>query len=135
MIVVDTSVLVAIVNHEPERQTCLDLIRSNDVITPCTCILETAMAMHRLLPSLTVQQQDSFLTGSLIGIAAITPELARMARDAFSVYGKGRHPAGLNFGDCFAYALAIQLDAPLLFKGNDFGKTDVRIAAVEGDER
>ena len=133
MIVVDTSVLVAILNHEPERQMFLDMIMLNEVITPCTCVLETAMAMHRLLPTLTVPQQDSFLAKSLIGIAAITPELASKARDAFLAYGKGRHPAGLNFGDCFSYALAMQLDAPLLFKGNDFSKTDVRIAALEGE--
>jgi ribonuclease VapC len=52
---------------------------------------------------------------------------AELAREGFRRYGKGRHPAGLNFGDCFAYALAKALDAPLLYKGTDFGKTDIRI--------
>ena len=132
MIVVDTSALVAILNHEPERQAFLTIIMANEVVTPCTCVLETAMVLNRLLPTLTFQRQDDFLAICLIGVAAITPELGRSARDAFSVYGRGQHPAGLNFGDCFAYALAMQLDAPLLFKGNDFSKTDVRIAALEG---
>jgi ribonuclease VapC len=133
VIVVDTSALVAILNQEPERLLFLQVIMSHEVITPCTCVLETAMVLKRLLPTLTVQQQDEFLAGSRIGIAAITPELALSARDAFFVFGKGRHPAGLNFGDCFSYALARQLDAPLLFKGSDFSKTDVRIAALESD--
>ena len=60
-----------------------------------------------------------------IRIASIDNELADLAIAAFLCFGKGRHPAGLNFGDCFPYALARQLDAPLLFKGNDFSRTDI----------
>lgn len=133
MIVIDTSALVAILNHEPERHALLSIIMSNEVITPGSCVLETAMALHRLVPMLTAAQQDAFLAQSRIGIAAISPELARAARDAFFVFGKGRHRAGLNFGDCFSYALAKELDAPLLFKGTDFGKTDVRLVTPESD--
>ncbi len=133
MIVVDTSALVAILNHEPDREHLLAVIIANETITPCTCVLETAMVLHRLLPMLTVDKQDAFLGRLRVDIATMTPELARAARDAFFVFGKGRHPAGLNFGDCFSYAIAKQLDAPLLFKGTDFGKTDVRIAALEDD--
>jgi ribonuclease VapC len=133
VIVVDTSALVAILNHEPERDVFLTLIMASEVITASSCVLEAAMALNRLVPMLTGQQQDAFLATSRIGIAAITLELALAARDAFFVYGKGRHPAGLNFGDCFSYALAKELDAPLLFKGTDFGKTDVRLVTLESD--
>ena len=63
-----------------------------------------------------------------VSIATIDEALARRTVGAFERYGKGRHPAGLNFGDCFAYALAKSLDAPLLFKGGNFDKTDVRVA-------
>jgi ribonuclease VapC len=58
----------------------------------------------------------------------VTPRQAELAIDAFRRFGRGRHPAGLNFGDCFSYALAIDLGQPLLFKGDDFSRTDVQIA-------
>jgi ribonuclease VapC len=73
-------------------------------------------------------QFEPWLRSARIGIAAIDEMLARGAIDAFERFGKGRHPAGLNFGDCFAYALAKSLDAPLLFKGGGFAKTDVQVA-------
>jgi ribonuclease VapC len=60
-----------------------------------------------------------------IDLAAVDAEQAHVARRAFSRFGKGRHPAGLNYGDCFAYALATVLGEPLLYKGDDFGQTDV----------
>ena len=70
------------------------------------------------------------LLGKLrIDIAAVTASQADIARKAFRRYGRGRHPANLNFGDCFAYALAKDKSAPLLFKGNDFGQTDVMAAS------
>jgi ribonuclease VapC len=74
-------------------------------------------------------QIDAFLTEMNIGIAAFTADQARIARDAHARFGKGSgHPAQLNFGDCFSYALAQALDAPLLFKGADFSHTDIRPA-------
>ena len=65
-----------------------------------------------------------------IGLVEVDADQARIARGAFRDYGKGRHPAGLNFGDCFAYALAKTLDEPLLFKGQDFSLTDI-VACIE----
>lgn len=71
---------------------------------------------------------DQWLRAEAIHVSAVDHEQARLAADAFSLYGKGRHPAGLNYGDCFAYALARHLGAPLLFKGRDFGQTDLASA-------
>ena len=71
---------------------------------------------------------DSFLHQALITVEPVTVEQARIAREAYRDYGKGRHRAGLNLGDCFAYALAKEKGEPLLFKGNDFRKTDVEPA-------
>ena len=72
---------------------------------------------------------DQFLLESRIAIASVTPEQARIARMAYRDFGRGSgHPARLNFGDCFAYALAIERNEPLLYKGDDFRHTDVRSA-------
>ncbi len=72
---------------------------------------------------------DLLLTKLRVDIAAVTASQADLARKAFRRYGRGRHAANLNFGDCFAYALAKITSAPLLFKGNDFGQTDVMVAS------
>ena len=71
---------------------------------------------------------DAFLEGLGITTVAVNLTQVRIAREAYVRFGKGNHPAGLNFGDCFAYALAREHDVPLLFKGADFDKTDVRPA-------
>lgn len=71
---------------------------------------------------------DDFISRAGIELISVDVEQGRAAREAFSRFGKGRHPAGLNFGDCFAYALAKVLGEPLLCKGVDFGRTDVRLA-------
>lgn len=76
-----------------------------------------------------VRDFDHFIARAQIGIVAVDAEQARIARDAFRKYGKGRHRAALNFGDCFAYALARTLDQPLLCKGHDFPCTDLDCAA------
>ncbi len=72
---------------------------------------------------------DAWIAARRIAVVPVDHTLAQIAADAFARYGKGRHPAGLNFGDCFAYALARSLNAPLLFKGDDFARTDVLAAA------
>jgi ribonuclease VapC len=74
------------------------------------------------------RQLDMFFSRAEIVIEVVTVEQAHLARQAFLDFGKGRHPAQLNFGDCFAYALAKAAGEPLLFKGMDFGKTDIRKA-------
>src|SRR5262249_38688051 len=75
-----------------------------------------------------IRKCDDLLRASEITIEPVTELQARAARMAFSNYGKGRHPAGLNFGDCFSYALAKVSGEPLLFKGEDFSKTDIKSA-------
>jgi ribonuclease VapC len=71
---------------------------------------------------------DDFFRASRITVETVTPQQAQIARQAYRDFGKGRHKAGLNFGDCFAYALAKDLDEPLLFKGSDFKQTDIEAA-------
>ena len=78
----------------------------------------------------TLEFLDRVLQTAAIELRPVDELQARLAREAFLRFGKGRHPAGLNFGDCFSYALARTLDAPLLFVGDDFGQTDVRVAMV-----
>lgn len=74
------------------------------------------------------QQIDTLLRSASISLQPVTPHQAILARQAFFEYGKGRHPAALNFGDCFAYALAKSTGEPLLFRGNDFSQTDLSAA-------
>jgi ribonuclease VapC len=76
-----------------------------------------------------MRQVEAFFRRAAITIEPVTVEQGDLARQAFLDFGKGRHKAGLNFGDCFAYALAKDLDEPLLFKGKDFAETDIRSAA------
>jgi ribonuclease VapC len=75
-----------------------------------------------------LRQCDSFFRTSRISIEPVTEEQALLARQAYSDYGKGRHPAGLNFGECFAYALAKSTGEPLLFKGDEFRQCDIQSA-------
>jgi len=73
-------------------------------------------------------QCDSFFRTSRVSVEPVTEEQALLARQGYSDYGKGRHPSGLNFGDCFSYALAKSTGEPLLFKGEDFRQTDIQSA-------
>jgi ribonuclease VapC len=75
---------------------------------------------------------DQFVRDAGIEVVPVTEDHARLAREGFARFGKGRHAAGLNFGDCFSYALAKASGHPLLFKGNDFSHTDVKVVAIEG---
>jgi len=124
--VLDTSAVLAILQDEPERRTFNEAIEaaesrslSTASFVECSIILETRYGPDG------VRDLDLFIARAHISRAAVDEEQADIARRAFRKYGKGRHPAGLNFGDCFAYALASALDLPLLFKGHDFGQTDI----------
>ncbi|MBX3166092.1 MAG: type II toxin-antitoxin system VapC family toxin [Candidatus Eremiobacteraeota bacterium] len=127
--ILDTSALVAIFYGEPERD---DFIRRINLAPKCSLsvasFLELFMVTEKQLGADASRQIESFLRRAGIALEPITVEQAYLARQAFLDYGKGRHPAALNFGDCFAYALSKALDEPLLFKGQDFSRTDVRIA-------
>jgi ribonuclease VapC len=127
--VVDASALAAVFFMEPEASRLLRALQQ----TPYACIsaanfLEIAIIIdNRDTPEQTADL-DLFLAEAGVEIVPVTASQARIARDAYRRFGRGNHPAGLNFGDCFAYALAQERDLPLLFKGADFARTDVRSA-------
>ena len=126
MIVIDTSALIAIFRLEPEADAFLKAIVAADGrAMSSVSVLETSMVMSGGAYDAGVfEPLDEFLIEAGIEIAPFDAEHAQMARAGFMRYGKGRHRAGLNFGDCAAYALAKQRNAALLFKGGDFRLTD-----------
>jgi ribonuclease VapC len=127
--VIDTSALVAILLREPEA------IRFEECIALATVRLISAVTRVEL--SFVIEGRkgeagradiDRLLRTGRFEIVAVTPQHAEIAAEAFRRFGKGRHRAALNIGDSFAYALAIATGHRLLFKGDDFGRTDVRCA-------
>src|ERR1700733_3152690 len=127
--VIDTSALAAIFFHEPERDAFRNAIvaASSRLISAAT-ILEAGMVIESRKGGGAGREFDLFIVRAQIKIVPIDAELAELARSAWRKYGKGRHLAALNFGDCFSYALAKATGFPLLFKGEDFGKTDIQAA-------
>jgi ribonuclease VapC len=127
VIVVDSSALVAIMRGEPEAALFLETIASADALLLSSVnYLETSMVLAGPKGDAAVWHPlEAFLARANIAVAPFDQEQARAAREAFLRFGKGRHPAALNFGDCAAYALAKARRAPLLFKGDDFPKTDI----------
>ena len=127
MIAVDTSVYVAIVLAEPEASVLSQALAHADRKSlSAGNYLECAIVAHQKLGG--SADLDLWLEQRKIAVVPVDHAMARIAESAFARFGKGRHPAGLNYGDCFAYALAKFLDAPLLFKGDDFSHTDIRSA-------
>lgn len=127
-LVIDTSALVAIALDEPESDGFIDALERADsaVMSPMTYVEMGIVLLGRDL-ILSRDDLDDWLSMYRIAIAR-DPVIDTAALDAYLRYGKGRHPAQLNLSDCFAYALAKTLDAPLLYKGDDFSQTDVRSA-------
>lgn len=124
--VIDTSALVAILGGEPEQQAFIAAIEQADVcLLSAASHVEASIVMEVRHGAAGVHDLDRLLDRAGCEIVAVDAEQAKIARFAFQRYGKGRHPAGLNFGDCFAYALAVSRGEPLLFKGTDFPLTDV----------
>jgi ribonuclease VapC len=124
--IIHTSAILAILGDEPERSRFTEAIEAAD-----ECLMSTASFVEASLV-LEIQRgydglRDFDLLLAKAGVECVPVDLeqAQVARKAFRNYGKGRHPARLNFGDCFSYALAIVTNSPLLFKGNDFSQTDV----------
>ena len=130
MIVVDTSVFVAIKGGEPEAVVFGEaLSRADELTMSAGNYLEAAMIAESRFGGRAAL--DTWLRERRIQVHPVDLSTAQLAADAFARFGKGRHPAGLNYGDCFAYALAKSLDAPLLHKGKDFSQTDILVALVE----
>lgn len=127
--IIDSSALVAIIVSEPEGDSLEDaLIASPSREISAVTFVETSIVLDSRRSPVVSQALDNFLRTTQIGIEPVTVQQARIARQAYRDYGKGRHRAGLNLGDCFAYALAKDKGEPLLFKGDDFRKTDVEVA-------
>ena len=128
MIVVDTSALVAIVLAEPEAQQFAELMRHQSVHVSAANVLEAAMVVESRQGPDATRDLEVLLAAYRAHVVPVDADLTWVAHRAWRRFGKGRHPASLNFGDCFSYALAKTQDAPLLYKGVDFAQTDVRSA-------
>jgi ribonuclease VapC len=127
--VIDTSALMAILLSESEESRFRELLSAHaDVRMSAASYMEAAMIVDRRLDAIHRALLDQTIDDFGIRIEPVTSEQAKLARRAFQEYGKGVHPAGLNFGDCFSYALAKERSESLLFKGNDFTKTDLEPA-------
>ena len=131
--IIDTSVIVAILNDEPERHVFIEAIIDASYRGMSTAgFVETSIVLEARYGYEGIRDFDLFLAKAGIELVPVDVEQAQIARQAFKAYGKGRHPAGLNFGDCFSYALAKVNDDLLLFKGNDFLQTDIRFPKYLG---
>jgi ribonuclease VapC len=127
MIVIDTSALLAILLAEPEATAFRQAIeRADAVLLPAINYVEAVCVLSRVSGGREIL--DEWLHTAAIDTISVDGALARLAADAHERFGRGRHPAGLNFGDCFSYATAKANGALLLFKGDDFARTDIRPA-------
>lgn len=128
--IVDSSALVAVLQGEPEEETLSELLhKALWLRLSAAGHLEVSMVTGARRGHAGLGLLDELITATGIVIEPVTPAQALIARDAFMRFGKGRHPAALNFGDCFAYALARAFDEPLLCKGGDFAHTDLALVA------
>jgi ribonuclease VapC len=126
--VIDTSALVAIFLSEPERQGFLaDIIAAETRLVSAATLLEAGIILEARRSESAGCEFDLFVVRANLQIVPVDAEQADLARAAWRKYGKGRHPAALNFGDCFSYALAKSTGEPLLAKGTDFGLTDIAV--------
>ncbi len=124
--VLDTSALLAILLNEPERRSFTEAIElAESRWLSAANFVEVSIILEQRHGAEGVRAFDRLIAAAAITIVQVDLDHAHIARDAYQMYGKGRHAAGLNFGDCFAYALAMARSEPLLFKGNDFALTDV----------
>lgn len=129
--VIDTSALVAIFLAEPERKLLLDLLLQAETrMISAATVLETGIVLEARRGESAGREFDLFLIRANLQIVPVDSEQTEIARSAWRKYGKGRHPAALNFGDCFAYALAKFAGEPLLAKGTDFASTDIEVCAL-----
>ena len=122
MIAVDNSALMAVLLDEPDAAACAEAFATNDriVVSAATVAEALVVAERRGLGA----EMTGLIDGLDLEIASVSPAMARRVADAYARWGKGVHPAGLNFGDCFAYEVAKTRDCPLLYVGADFARTD-----------
>lgn len=126
--VIDSSALIAILQDEPERRAFNEAIEAAETrVMSVANHVEVSIVLESRYGDAALRALDRFVERAGIELVGIDVEQGRLACEAFRRFGKGRHRAGLNFGDCFAYALARKLSLPLLFKGDDFSGTDLRL--------
>lgn len=126
--VIDTSALLAIFLAEPERKPFLDLIiHAETKLVSAANALETGIVLEAKRGEAAGREFDLFVVRAALQVVPVDSEQVEIARSAWRKFGKGRHPAGLNFGDCFAYALAKFSGEALLAKGTDFAQTDIEV--------
>lgn len=129
--ILDTSVLVAMLKAEPEARALGDAMRtaSPELRMSVATYVEVGAVIDRLQDPILSRRLDQLIIEFNVKIEPVTVEQGHLARSAYRDFGRGsQHPAKLNFGDCFSYALAKALDEPLLFKGQDFLHTDIELA-------
>ena len=127
--IIDTSAMIAILYREPEAEAFAQLIHDADACRISVAnYVEMAVVIESQLGAEGMRQAEAFFRRAGIVIEPVTVEHGELACQAFVDFGRGRHKAGLNYGDCFSYALAKVTGEPLLFKGHDFGQTDIMVA-------
>lgn len=128
--VIDSSAVVAILQQEPETAHLLARLEADSIrLMSAASYLEAAIIIEHRLGYEGIRDLKLFLNEAGVKIEPVTFEQAELAREAYGRYGRGNHPAALDYGDCFAYALSKAAGEPLLFKGDDFSRTDVKPAA------
>jgi ribonuclease VapC len=126
--VIDTSALVVMLSDEPEAERFETAVEADPVRLMSTAsYLETAIVIETRFGEPGGRELDLWLHRAAVDLVGVDSDQADAARVAYRIYGKGRHRAGLKYGDCFSYALAKVSGQPLLFKGDDFARTDIRV--------
>ena len=127
--VIDTSALVAILCNELEAPLIEEALeRDATRLISAGTLLETSIVIEARFGEIGGRELDLLIHKAQIQIEPFDQEQTEIAREAYRIYGKGRHPAALNYGDCFAYALSTVRNEPVLYKGDDFSKTDIKSA-------
>jgi ribonuclease VapC len=126
MIVLDSSILVGLIKGEQYSDRFLDLLSAEDCAIGAPTLVEARAWCAMNLMGRSSHWLEEFIDGEGVSVVPFTREMAEVASQAFATFGRASgHPARLNFGDCMAYAVSAVMRAPLLFKGGDFGRTDV----------
>lgn len=128
MIVVDTSAIVAVLQGEPEGPSISARLSAEPCVISAATLVELGLVIESRAGAAGGQLLEELLQRAGIEVRPVDEDLARLALSGWRRFGKGRHPASLNYGDTFAYALAMHLGAPLLYVGEDFARTDVQRA-------
>ncbi len=127
--IVDTSAIIAVLRGEDDADRFIQaLATATDIRMSAATWLESAIVVDANRDPVLSGRFDDFIGAAGITVEPVTAEHVRLARQGYRDFGKGHHPAGLNFGDCFSYAMARAAGEPLLFKGADFTLTDIAVA-------